>query len=81
MVDDCSNMMLGNGEEFTTSLDLTATITTVDLTHLKPPHYSKEELVGQIIYKFCHGSDRAELKKHFDEGTCFCISLAPGVFF
>ena len=42
----------------------------VDLSHVKPPYYAKDEMVGQMIYKFCHSSDRAQLQQHFEEGRC-----------
>ncbi len=55
-------------EQFTTQLDLNAQILMVDFSHVKPPYYTKDEMVGQMIYKFCHGSDRQHLQQHFEEG-------------
>ena len=65
-------------EQFTTQLDMSAQILMVDLSHVKPPYYAKEEMVGQMIYKFCHSSDRAQLQQHFEEGRCKREGVARG---
>ncbi|XP_072175794.1 uncharacterized protein [Diadema setosum] len=56
-----------NVEEFTTKLSQDYVITSADMSRVKAPCYTSDDMVGQTIFKFCHGGFRSELKKHIDE--------------
>ncbi|KAJ8020788.1 Nuclear receptor coactivator 2 [Holothuria leucospilota] len=54
-------------EELKMELDNNCCILSVDTSKVKPPCYSKEEMISHTIYKFCHSTDRTEMRKYFDE--------------
>lgn len=55
-------------EELKMELDNNCCILSVDTSKVKPPCYSKEEMISNTIYKYCHSTDRSEMRKYFEEG-------------
>ncbi|XP_033109677.1 nuclear receptor coactivator 3-like [Anneissia japonica] len=67
-IEEMNNTRPSN-EVFSTNHDFNGKILRADVDSLQPPHYNREQLVGQNYFDLCFAQDRELVRNHFDEGT------------